>query len=46
MTTDIQHTAVSLLAEHFGADSLVRSQNPDNIEAFLDSLHRSRYAGL
>ncbi len=31
MTTDIQHSAIALLAEHFGADSLVWSQNRDNV---------------
>jgi len=31
MTADIQHPAVSLLAEHFRADSLVWSQNRDNV---------------
>lgn len=31
MTTEIQHSAVPLLAEHFGADSLVWSQNRDNV---------------
>ena len=31
MTIEIQHSAVSVLAEHFGADSLGWSQNRDNV---------------
>ncbi len=31
MTTSIQHSATALLAEHIGADSLVWSQNRDNV---------------